>query len=78
MGLTDTERRSLSGGATYIEPLAVRLPEASRISGLSRSEIYRRAARGEIVLLKCGRSTLAEVASLRAAVASLPRAQIRA
>ena len=64
------------------EPLAVRLPEASRLSGFSRSEIYRRAGwpegnPGRIVLLKCGASTLVEVASLRAAVAALPKANIR-
>jgi hypothetical protein len=60
-----------------LEPLAVRMPEAERISGLSRSEIYRRAGRREILILKCGRSSLVDVASLKAVMASLPRAQIR-
>jgi hypothetical protein len=85
MGTTETERRALMGGALssieaiapLFDPLAVRLPEASRISGFSRSELYRRAARGEIILLKCGKSTLVDVPSLRAAVAALPRASIR-
>lgn len=62
---------------TATEPLAVRIPEAQRISGLSRSEIYRSAGQGKIVMLKCGRSTLVEVRSLREAIASLPRAEIR-
>jgi hypothetical protein len=76
MGMTDVERRALKGGCD-VETIAVRLPDATRISGFSRSELYRRAARGEIVFLKCGASTLVDVASLRAAVASLPRAVIR-
>jgi hypothetical protein len=62
---------------TATEPLAVRLPEAVRLSGLSRSELYRRASRGEIVLLKCGASTLVDMNTLRAVVAALPRAAIR-
>ncbi len=85
MSMTYTERRALIGGELSsvewsprcIDPLAVRLPEASRISGFSRSEIYRRAGRGEIILLKCGKSTLVDMQSLRAAVAALPRASIR-
>ncbi len=64
--------------AAATEPLAVRIPDARRLSGFSRSEIYRRASRGEIVLLKCGRTTLVDVTSLREAIASLPRAVIRA
>ncbi len=75
-GMTDIERRLLKGGS-QAERLAVRLPEATLISGFSRSELYRRAGRGEIVFLKSGASTLVDLASLRAAVASLPRAIIK-
>jgi hypothetical protein len=75
------EYEALKAGS--LEPMAVRLPAATRASGLSRSEIYRRAAwpegrPGRIVLLKCGKSTLVDMASLRAAVASLQKANIRA
>lgn len=76
MGMTEIERHLLKGGAD-IERLAVRLPEASLMSGFSRSELYRRADRGEIIFLKCGASTLVDVESLRRAVASLPRAAIK-
>jgi hypothetical protein len=69
-------RRVPRDGAEF-EPLAVRLPVASRLSGFSRSELYRRAARGEIVFLKSGSTTLVDMASLRCAVSSLPRAVIR-
>jgi hypothetical protein len=54
----------------------VRIPEAIRISGLSRSEIYRLAGRGKITLLKCGRSTLVVVPTLRRVIDELPHAQI--
>lgn len=76
MGLTAEEKKTLSGAG--IEPLAVRIPDACRLSGFRRSEIYRRAGLGEIVLLKIGRTTVVDMASLRAAVAALPRASIRA
>jgi len=77
MSITSNVARSASV-PFEVDPIAVRLPMAERISGFSRSEIYRRASRGEIVFLKCGTRTLVEMASLRAAVAALPRAAIRA
>jgi hypothetical protein len=92
MGTSDPERKALksntNGGANKsgttafaagggLDPIAMRLPDATRFSGLSRSEIYRRAGTGEIKLLKCGATTLVDVASLRVVVAGLPRAVIR-
>lgn len=85
MGMTNIERAALKGNTALSgrgdagpsigpppDPLAVRLAEAQRISGFSRSDLYRRAARGEIVFLKCGNRVLVDFASLRAALASLP------
>jgi hypothetical protein len=86
MGMTNVERRALKGNTQQgvvpsnpyaPAPIAVRIPDAVCLSGLSRSEIYRRAGRGEIILLKCGSSTLVEFASLQATVQSLPRAVIK-
>ncbi len=92
MGMTNDERRALKGNirlgsgnftaptvadVTPLEPIAMRIPEATRFSGFSRSEIYRRAGTGEIILRKCGATTLVDVTSLRSAVAALPRAVIR-
>jgi hypothetical protein len=76
MKMTGVEKRTLKSDTQH-ERLAVRLNEAQVISGLSRSGLYRLAARGEIVFLKAGASTLVDLKSLRAAVASLPRAVIR-
>lgn len=60
------------GSSLTLEPISVRIPEAERLTGLSRSELYRRAQRGDIIFRKCGRSVLVEVASLRAAIAAMP------
>ena len=82
MGMTEVERRALKGGAglpaepAAIEPLAIRLAEAIRISGFSRSDLYRRAARGEIIFRKAGGRVLVEYAGLKAAVLALPIATI--
>jgi hypothetical protein len=92
MGMTDVERRALKGGTTFptntgalgppvstatIEPILVRLADAQRISGFSRSDLYRRASRGQIIFLKCGNRVLVDFASLKAAIADLPRANIK-
>jgi hypothetical protein len=87
MGMTDVERRTLKAGTQVAlatpnirgppDPIAVRIPEAILASGLSRSELYRRAGRGEVVIVKAGRSSLVLFHSLRAAIEALPRASIR-
>jgi hypothetical protein len=86
MGVTDIERKLLKGGHVAVAvpiqrglpaPIAVRIPEACRLSGWSRSELYRRAGRGEVVIVKSGRSSLVLFHSLRAAIETLPRAVIK-
>jgi hypothetical protein len=59
------------------EPLALPIPQAMAVTGLSRSAVYREAGRGNIKLLKLGRTTLVCMASARAFLASLPCASIR-
>jgi hypothetical protein len=84
MGMTDDEKKRLkgSGAGAFVtevatEPFAVRLPEAERLTGLSRAELYRRASRGQIDFVKAGASTLVVYRSLRDHIASLPKADIR-
>jgi hypothetical protein len=74
--LYDAASRSCSHGHVP-DPLALPLPQAPAVTGLSRSTIYREAAKGNIVLLKVGRSTLVDMASVRAFLAGLPVASIR-
>jgi hypothetical protein len=53
------------------DPILVRIPEACRISGLSRSAIYKLNRAEQLKFRKYGRTTLVEFASLRAAIAAL-------
>ena len=56
-------------------PIAVTIPEAVRLSGLSRSGIYEALKRRSITALKSGRRTLIPYADLQAYLASLPAYQ---
>lgn len=50
------------------EPISVRIPEAVRLTGLSRSRIYELMKSGDIDFAKVGCSTLILVESLRSFV----------
>ena len=52
-------------GIDAAEPISVKIPDAVRITGLSRSRIYELMKSGEIQYAKVGSSTLILVASLR-------------
>lgn len=54
--------RSTSGPS---EPLAVRIPEACRLSGIGRSKLYELIGAGEIEVIKVGAITLVPMDSLR-------------
>lgn len=56
--------------------LAAPVRRACMLSGLSRSAIYRAASAGRIRVLKNGRSSLVDMASVRAYLAELPVARI--
>lgn len=56
------KRLSRSNGA---EPLAVRNPDAVRMTGTSRSKLYELIASGDLDTIKVGRCTLVPVDSLR-------------
>lgn len=48
-----------------VEPISVKIPEAVRLTGLSRSRIYELMRSGDIEFAKIGSSTLIIVESLR-------------
>ncbi|MFN3946416.1 MAG: helix-turn-helix domain-containing protein [Allosphingosinicella sp.] len=54
-----------SAGPPPLEPISVRIREAVRLTGLSRSRIYELMAAGDIEFVKVGSSTLILVVSLR-------------
>jgi excisionase family DNA binding protein len=60
-----------------IRPLAMTILETSRITGLSRSKIYRCLAKKEIRAIKSGSRTLILMDSLRQHLESLPLATFK-
>jgi hypothetical protein len=60
-----------------IEPFTVTVARTRELTGWSTATIYREAAKGHLELLKAGRKTLITYASLKARIASLPRATIK-
>jgi excisionase family DNA binding protein len=56
-------------------PIAVTIPDAVKMSGLSRTSIYEALKRGDITARKAGRRTLISFADLEAYLASLPTYQ---
>ncbi len=57
-----TSKAQSSNGA---EPLAVRIPDAVRMTGIGRSKLYELIAAGDIETVKIGRCTLVPMESLR-------------
>lgn len=55
-------------GVQAIEPITMRVPEACRYVGISRSTLYVLIAEGEIEIVKLGSATLVLTASLQALV----------
>lgn len=53
-----------------IEPISMRIPEACRFTGISRSTLYLLIARGEVEIIKLGATTLVLTDSLRELVES--------
>jgi hypothetical protein len=62
---------------TPVEPFALTVKKSEDFSGISRAELYRRMAAGQIEAVKSGRTTLILVASLKAHLAELPKATYR-
>ena len=54
------------------EPILLRIAEACRVSGLSRSALYKLNRAEQLKFRKFGRTTLVDFNSLRAAIARLP------
>jgi hypothetical protein len=56
--------------------ITLRIRDACRISGISRSALYEHIGAGRITAKKSGAATLVDAASLRAFLESLPPAPI--
>ena len=58
------------------EPLAYRIPDASRITGLGATKLYELIGQGVLDARKAGSRTLLTAESLNRYIASLPKATI--
>ena len=58
-------------------PVTIPLPHAPAALGISRRSIYRAAEKGQITLLKMGRTTLVVTDSALAFIDNLPRAELK-
>ena len=56
-------------------PIAVTIPDAVKLSGMSRTSIYEALKRQDITARKAGRRTLISFADLEAYLANLPTYQ---
>ena len=63
MSLAD--RRAWAFEPTKTDAISVRISDAVRLTGLSRSKLYQLIAAGEIETAKVGRSTIIPLQSLR-------------
>ena len=64
---TAIEEEEAGGPRKYpVMPLAVRIPEACRLSGIGRSKLYELIKAHEIAIIKVGTITLVPVQSLKA------------
>lgn len=57
------------------DPITLSIPDAVRVSGLSRSRVYEALKARELKAVKAGRRTLIPVADLEAYLANLPQYQ---
>jgi excisionase family DNA binding protein len=62
--------RAIGTEGEPIQPISVRVPDAVRITGLSRSRLYELMRDGEVEFVKVGSSTLVLTASLHAFIDS--------
>jgi hypothetical protein len=69
-----TPRVARVGSSPRVDPLLISVADARVISGLSRSELYRRMAAGDIRAVKGGTRTLIVLESLIDHLKSLPAA----
>lgn len=56
----------------HMDPIALQIPDAVKISGLGRSTLYRAIQRGELPTRKAGKRTLILADDLRKYIGALP------
>lgn len=64
------DRRPKTARTSGAEPLAVRIPDAVRMTGIGRSKLYQLIASGDLETIKIGRCTLITMDALRSLLAN--------
>lgn len=64
------DRRPRMARTNGAEPLAVRIPDAVRMTGIGRSKLYQLIASGELETVKIGRCTLITLDALKSLLAN--------
>lgn len=59
------EMSSIATAVVPLEPLAVTVPEAARLLGVSAALVYEMIARGELKAVRLGRRLVVPIANLR-------------
>lgn len=62
---TNTVESHYRGSPLLIEPISMRIPDACKYTGLSRSTLYLLISRREVEIVKMGAATLVITESLR-------------
>lgn len=71
--LTADPPHQQSRSAPPVEPISMRIPDACRYTGISRSTLYVLIAKGQVEIIKLGSSTLVITDSLRKLIAERRR-----
>lgn len=74
---TANPRRKPGDAARAAHAELAHIQDASAWSGIGRSTLYKRAAAGQIRLVKLGARSLVDMKSLRALMDNLPEASLR-
>jgi len=68
-------KRGNDEGASELSPISVRIPDAVRLTGITKTRFYELFKSGEIRPIKLGSTTLLSYATLQAFIAKLEREQ---
>jgi len=68
-----TEQAAHKPARPFVEPIAMRVPDACRFIGIGRSTLYVLIGRGEVETIKIGSSTLVMTESLKRLISSRRR-----
>lgn len=73
MAKPKTGRAPANENGADLDPLAVTIPTACKLTSLARSSIYREIGSGRLLAIKAGKRTLIPMAAIKTWLANLPQ-----